>query len=544
MARVDFRVPVSGARVGSKVTLDSQGSDIGAVSGDLFNQGGVPKFYNGTASKTLAFTDSNISGTAAAWSVGRTVTFTGDVTGSFTIDGTANVSDVTLTIGANTVALGTDTTGNYVSTIAGTTNQVTVTGSGSETAEVTLSLPQDIHSGASPSFTGMTLSGDLAVNGADITTTETGTATVFNTNATTLNMGGAATTVSIGAGTGTTTVNNSLTVTGNLTVNGTTTTVNSTTITTDDVIVTLGGDTAPASDDDKDRGIEFRWHNGTAAKVGFFGFDDSTGKFTFIPDATNSSEVFSGTKGVIDVGTVETGVLYIDSIEVDTTGATTSQVLQYNGTKFAPATLSSTSSFSTISVSGQDNVVADSSSDTLTFVAGTGITITTDNTADSVTVTNAGVTQLTGTSNQVSVSASTGAITLSLPQSIHTGASPTFAALNVADASDPVKSTLEDFDSATTTTTSATSIKTVSSTDYRSVKYVIQATEGTNYMVTEILAIHDGSNVSYTEYGTVVVGTAPASYDVDINSGNIRLTATPASSSSTVFRVRSTALAA
>jgi hypothetical protein len=544
MARVDFRVPVSGARVGSKVTLDSQGSDIGAVSGDLFNQGGVPKFYNGTASKTLAFTDSNITGTASAWSVGRTVTFTGDVTGSFTIDGTANVSDVTLTIGANTVALGTDTTGNYVSTIAGTTNQVTVTGSGSETAEVTLSLPQDIHSGASPSFTSMTLSGDLAVNGADITTTETGTATVFNTNATTLNMGGAATTVSIGASSGTTTVNNNLTVTGNLTVNGTTTTVNSTTLTTDDIIITLGGDSAPGADDDKDRGVEFRWHNGTAAKVGFFGFDDSTGKFTFIPDATNSSEVFSGTKGVIDVGTVETGVLYIDSIEVDTTGATTSQVLQYDGTKFAPATLSSTSSFSTISVSGQDNVVADSSSDTLTFVAGTGITITTDNTADSVTVTNAGVTQLTGTSNQVSVSGSTGAITLSLPQSIHTGASPTFAALNVADASDPVKSTLEDFDSATTTTTSATSIKTVSSTDYRSVKYVIQATEGTNYMVTEILAIHDGSNVSYTEYGTVVVGTAPASYDVDINSGNIRLTATPASSSSTVFRVRSTALAA
>jgi hypothetical protein len=39
----------------------------------------------------------------------------------------------------------------------------------------------------------------------------------------------------------------------------------------------------------------------------------------------------------------------------------------------------------------------------------------------------AGVSSLTGTSNQVSVSASTGAVTLSLPQNIHTGASPTFA---------------------------------------------------------------------------------------------------------------------
>lgn len=98
---------------------------------------------------------------------------------------------------------------------------------------------------------------------------------------------------------GTISISTNLTVAGNLTVNGTTTTVNSTTVTIDDPIFTLGGDTAPASDDNKDRGIEFRWHNGAAAKVGFFGFDDSTGYFTFIPDATNSSEVFSGTQGDI-----------------------------------------------------------------------------------------------------------------------------------------------------------------------------------------------------------------------------------------------------
>jgi len=91
-----------------------------------------------------------------------------------------------------------------------------------------------------------------------------------------------------------------LTIDGNLIVNGQTTTVNSTVTTIDDPIVTLGGDTAPTSDDGKDRGIEYRWHNGTSAKIGFFGFDDSTGKFTFIPDATNSSEIFSGTTGEID----------------------------------------------------------------------------------------------------------------------------------------------------------------------------------------------------------------------------------------------------
>jgi plastocyanin len=45
-------------------------------------------------------------------------------------------------------------------------------------------------------------------------------------------------------------------------------------------------------------------------------------------------------------------------------------------------------SFATIVVSGQSNVVADSATDTLTLVAGTGITITTDSGADSITITN------------------------------------------------------------------------------------------------------------------------------------------------------------
>ncbi len=95
------------------------------------------------------------------------------------------------------------------------------------------------------------------------------------------------------------TFSDNVVVTGNLTVNGTTTTVNSTTTTVDDPVFTIGGDSTPGSDDNKDRGIEFKWHSGSSAKVGFFGFDDSTGKFTFIPDATNSSEVFSGSAGTI-----------------------------------------------------------------------------------------------------------------------------------------------------------------------------------------------------------------------------------------------------
>ena len=54
-------------------------------------------------------------------------------------------------------------------------------------------------------------------------------------------------------------------------------------------------------------------------------------------------------------------------------------------------------SFATISVAGQSNVVADSATDTLTLVAGTGITITTDAGADSITITNSGSVQNTFT---------------------------------------------------------------------------------------------------------------------------------------------------
>ena len=49
---------------------------------------------------------------------------------------------------------------------------------------------------------------------------------------------------------------------------------------------------------------------------------------------------------------------------------------------------SSSNSFETIAVAGQSSVVADSGTDTLTLVAGTGITLTTDAGADSVTITN------------------------------------------------------------------------------------------------------------------------------------------------------------
>ena len=160
------------------------------------------------------------------------------------------------------------------------------------------------------------------------------------------------------------TVGQNLTVTGNLTVNGTTTTVNSTTTTVDDPIFTVGGDSAPGSDDNKDRGIEFRYHDGSSAKVGFFGYDDSASKFTFIADATNTSEVFSGSAGNVAFGNIEgVGLALSGSItSVDGSAPTNGQILMGHtsngdmqlGTITAGEGIDVTNGAGSITIAGED----------------------------------------------------------------------------------------------------------------------------------------------------------------------------------------------
>lgn len=81
-------------------------------------------------------------------------TFT-TISGDITISPTGEAS-----VTANAVALGTDTTGNYIATITGTANEITVTGSGSESATVTLSLPANV-----TISNNLTVTGDLTISG-------------------------------------------------------------------------------------------------------------------------------------------------------------------------------------------------------------------------------------------------------------------------------------------------------------------------------------------------------------------------------------------
>jgi hypothetical protein len=234
---------------------------------------------NLTAARTFSL---NVNDADRTVSLGGNLTLANSFTtiGNFSLSFTTSAATALTLPASGTVA----TTSNKISDFAACTS-----------SELSGKVSDETGSGflvfaTSPTFT------------TSVLTSNTGAFNVFNTNATTINAFGAATAISIGAGTGTTTINNNLAITGNLTINGTTTTVNSTTVTIDDPIFTLGGDTAPATDDNKDRGIEFRWRDGGGAKVGFFGFDDSAGVFTFIPNATNTSEVFTGTAGNVAFG--------------------------------------------------------------------------------------------------------------------------------------------------------------------------------------------------------------------------------------------------
>ena len=89
----------------------------------------------------------------------------------------------------------------------------------------------------------------------------------------------------------------------------------------------------------------------------------------------------------------------------------------------------------------------------------------------------------------------------------------------------------------TKTSTSEASVDTFTASTYRSAQYQIQVTRGSQYHVTTMNLLHDGTNVFMSEFGTIKTGVSLATFDADINSGNVRLLATPSSSDSTVFKM-------
>ena len=163
---------------------------------------------------------------------------------------------------------------------------------------------------------------------------------------------------------------------------------------------------------------EFKFTPPTAAGIGaltsFTETNDLSAAVVWanVPDAnitessiTQHQAALSITESQIsDLGTYLTGIssLSIDALsDVDTTTAapTDDQVLAWNGANWVPADPATgggggdvnQNAFSVITVAGQSNIEADTTTDTLTVVAGTGIGITTNAAGDSLTITNSQV---------------------------------------------------------------------------------------------------------------------------------------------------------
>ena len=250
------------------------------------------------------------------------------------------------------------------------------------------------------------------------------------------------TAITIGHGTSETTIGDNLVVTGNLTVQGDTTTVNTATLSIEDPLIIVGSNNG--SGDAVDLGLYGLYDtSGTDKYSGLFRDANDSGKWKLFKDlqaaptttvntggtgyavgtlvanlegtVTGNASGLSATLAVASGGTNATSfadkaVIISQDSGTDTLAAvamsTNGQLLIGGTSGPAAATLTAGTNvtitnadnaitvdvsaagdaFKTISVSGQSDVVADGTADTLTFAAGTGTTITTNASSDTITI--------------------------------------------------------------------------------------------------------------------------------------------------------------
>jgi hypothetical protein len=274
---------ISGVALGSTLNALTAGAGLN-------NGGGT---YTGAATRTFSVDSgsmatyfrqdaySNVSGDITINSSGVAAIGTGVIVNADVAAGAAIVY-TKLNLGGSSIVSGSSLASATQGTAVLTTNGV---------AGSTIDL--GLETTDSPQFVGLTLTGDLAVNGGDITTSQT-TATVFNTTATTVNAFGAATTLNLGAATGTTSVQNNLNVAGNLFVQGTTTQINTTDLYVEDKFIILASGSVDGS---ADAGIIIDRGSDAAGNIAF-GFDSLTDRWGYqngLSDTTNA--IVIGTNG-------------------------------------------------------------------------------------------------------------------------------------------------------------------------------------------------------------------------------------------------------
>jgi hypothetical protein len=203
----------------------------GAVSGTANFDGTAGISITTTIADSITANTSGNAATATALETARAITLAGDSTGTVNFDGTGDVT-ITVAQAANSVDLGTHTTGNYAASVTGTANEIEVTGAAGEGTNFQVGLPSDV-----------TIGNDLTVT----------------TNAT---------------------VGGNLTVDGNLEVNGTLTYIDSTTVTIGDNMLKLANNNIA---DSTDLGFYSKFNDGAEKFTGLVR-DATNGEYTLFTD--------------------------------------------------------------------------------------------------------------------------------------------------------------------------------------------------------------------------------------------------------------------
>lgn len=416
-------ISVTGTGESASVVVSNTG--VTSVTGTA-NQVAVSASTGGVTLSLPATINVNTSGnanTATTLANSRTIELTGDVTGSASFNGGANAS-ISATIAPNSVALGTDTTGNYVATVGGT-DGVSITGSGSETAAVTIA---NTDKGSSQNiFKNVAVSGQsdiVADNNNDTLTVASGTGITLTTNATTdtltvtnsgvTSISGTANEVEVSGSTGSVTVSLPSTINANTTGSAATL--------TNARAIALGGDLSGSANFDGSASISI---NATIQPDSVALGTDTTGNYVATVTGTTNQISVSGSGSENAAVTLSLP----STINVNTSGnaATATQLansrtIALSGDVSGSVTFDGSASVNIETTIQPDSVVLGTDTTgnyVATASAGEGISISGSGSENAaITISNTGVRSLSGTANQISVSASNGDTTISLPSAV------------------------------------------------------------------------------------------------------------------------------
>lgn len=184
-------------------------------------------------------------------------------------------------------------------------------------------------------------------------------------------------------------------VNGNFTVNGASTVSRSTIVTIDDPVFNVGGTSVYTVSDIMDRGVSFKYYNG-GDKIGFLGRETASGCLVYIPDATETNNVYTGALGCVKFGAITADSINLQGGSVSNINTVNACNLLCNSNMLVSGTTSVSITSPTITVTGATSIngvlsvcnVACSGAMTITGTTSISLNTPTVNVQNNLSVTN------------------------------------------------------------------------------------------------------------------------------------------------------------